>query len=119
MTLDEANELETKYICENKTYDRDFGYNLNYGGGNNTLTEETKLKISIAKSNPSIETLQKLSEAAKKRVGDKNGFYNKHHSEKTKSILREKAKNREHIKGYHLSEETKKNISKSHIGIKP
>ena len=39
---------------------------------------------------PKPETLEKY----KQRIGDKNGFYNKHHSEETMKHLKEKAKGR-------------------------
>lgn len=60
------------------------------------FTEEHKRKLSM--SNIGIkrndETKLKLSKKAKLRTHNKNPFYGKSHSDETKSILREKAKNR-------------------------
>ena len=44
--LEEANQLETELILKDKTYDRNYGYNLDFGGDNHLLLEETKQKIS-------------------------------------------------------------------------
>lgn len=41
------NYLEEKLIMEYKTTDRNFGYNLQYGGGTNYHSDETKQKMSI------------------------------------------------------------------------
>ena len=49
----------------------------------------TNLKWGTQKENCNTEHHHKtLSEKAKKRVGEKNSFYNKHHSEETKEKLR-------------------------------
>lgn len=40
------------------------------------------------------ELKKNLSECAKKRIGEKNGFFGKHHNDKTKKILSEKRKNK-------------------------
>lgn len=66
----------------------------------------------------SEETKRKLSEIKKgKYNGEKNPFYNKHHSEETKKILSEIKKGKESpMKGKHFSEETKKKLSEAHKG---
>lgn len=56
-------------------------------------SEESKKKIGLAHKNKIIseETKEKLSKALKgKMVGDKNPFYNKKHSQKTKAKIKEK-----------------------------
>jgi hypothetical protein len=62
------------------------------GDKNPACREEIKEKIrqkAIGRK-PKPETLEKY----KQRTGDKNGFYNKHHSEQTMKHLKEKAKGR-------------------------
>lgn len=52
LTLDEANELESKFILEHNTLAPN-GYNLTTGGLNNQKSEETKLKMSQARKGKS------------------------------------------------------------------
>lgn len=74
-----------------------FGYNLTIGGdGGNTFQYRTEQEMQ--------ETKKKISQATS---GEKNGFYGKQHSEKTKDILRKC-----NI-GKTLSEETKNKLSES------
>ena len=69
--------------------------------------EETKEKIRKANTNRefSDEHKQKLSIAAKNRIGEKNGMYNKYHSEESKKKMSEAKKN--------ISEETRKKMSEA------
>jgi hypothetical protein len=73
----------------------------------------------------SEEHSKKLSEKAKKQIGEKNGFYGKSHSEETRKKLSEKAKKQIGEKngfyGKSHSEETRKKLSekaKKQIGEK-
>ena len=102
------------------------GYNLKEGGGNGKPSEETKQKMSEAKSGekhpmygktPSDETKQKLSEAQKgKTLSDetkeklREANLGKIASEETKQKLSIARLGRTH------AEETKKKISDSHVG---
>ncbi len=54
------------------------------------------------------ETVEKISNAAKKRIGSLNSFYGKHHSEETKQKVRESKK--------HLSDESRKRMSEAQKG---
>ena len=106
---EDLDKWEMYYIGLHDTFCN--GYNNTIGGGGVRgyhHTEETKKKIS-ENHNPNIYTKEraekisfankgkkkslehrrKLSENAKKRVGAKNPFYGKHHSEETKSVLHE------------------------------
>ena len=74
LTLEQANELEIKYIQQYKTTDDNYGYNLQSGGKNYIMSEMPKKKIS--------EALKGID-----RAGEKNSMYGKHHSEDTKNKL--------------------------------
>ena len=91
----------------------DNGYNILSGGKNGYHhSEKSKCKISKANMNRifSAEHRKKLSESAKRRTGEKNPFFNKHHSVETKNILSQKNKGRK------LSMETRLKMSQSHKG---
>lgn len=77
LTQDEANHFEELLIEKLDTMNPKKGYNLKSGGENNLLSDSIK---------------QKISNAAKCRIGDKNSFFNKHHSEETKEKIRRKNK---------------------------
>lgn len=106
LTLEEANELEKELIKKYHTciYDEEcHGYNMTYGGDegrrNTVVSDETKLKMSIA------------------HTGEKNGFYGKHHSEETKELLSLQRKGNNtgednSFYGKQHSEETKNKLSK-------
>lgn len=112
---DVAKDLEIKLIAVWQTQNPKYGYNI-CAGGNGTSgwhpSEETKRKIGIAQSGKRGEansnyghkwtdemkerargrkvsegTRCKLSESAKKRIGKKNPFFGKHHSDKTKKLI--------------------------------
>lgn len=99
LTEGEAKDLEIRLIALFKTNcvkyrEPEFGYNMTDGGDGTAgrkHTKETKEKIRIA------ATGRKLSEDARLKFseikkGEKNSFYGKHHSEETKKILSNKAK---------------------------
>jgi group I intron endonuclease len=86
------NDYEDFYIKEYNSTDNRYGYNKQQGGRVGfTITEETRLKASLAQKGKkqSQETINKRKETRKNNTGFKH------------------------------SEETKKKISKSHQGIKP
>ena len=144
LTLEEANELEERLIRDNKTTDLKYGYNISNGGGNRTMSEETKKKLSILRlgcKNPmygkqrSEETRKKLSNALKgkkqskewiekrKMVGVKNPMYGKKrvHSKETIDKIRQAnmgEKNPNFGKHYNMSEEVKEKIRVSKLGDK-
>jgi hypothetical protein len=66
-TLEEAHELERRFISKLKTFDSDYGYNLTHGGDGCVATEETRRKLSESHQGPrkphSDETKAKLREA--------------------------------------------------------
>ncbi len=61
----------------------------------NKIIETNKKRKGIKRTNPmSDKTKKKLSDVAKLRTNNKNPFYGKHHSEKTKKLLRDGSLNR-------------------------
>lgn len=95
---EKLDELEKYYILKYDTYKN--GYNMTEGGSGSRgcfQTEESRQKISLFRKGRlspnkgkhlSIEQRAILSNYAKSRIGNKNPFYGKTHSEKTKSKIR-------------------------------
>ena len=79
-----------------------------------THSKQTKLKISQSNlgKRHNIETRLKLSLAGKSKIGYKNPFYNKNHTNESKAKMSEKATGRKH------SNETKEKLSKLGKGLK-
>lgn len=106
----ELNELEKYYVDLFQCFNSKYGLNLKDGGGNRAcLSIESRLKIS------------------KKVSGKKNGMFGVINTNEYKEKMSKKLKGRvifwgkkisEKLKGKPLSEENKKNLSKSHIGLK-
>ncbi len=71
---EKLDEKEVFYIRKFNTLDPNFGYNIRGGGSNGKLSNKTKKKMS------------------KKRKGEKNPMYGKHHSKETKQKISEKRK---------------------------
>lgn len=86
LTKNEANELE-KYEIENLSNKGNKLCNLTNGGDTFLMSDETKIKMRNSK------------------LGEKNSFYGKTHTEETKKLIKEKAI------GRFVSEETKKKLS--------
>lgn len=112
---EQMDQLEIELIAKYDTTNREFGYNLDSGGHlGHHLAEESKQKIRNARlgSKASEETRRKMSESHKINPvtfwknkslseehknhiglsvkGEKNGMFGKHHTEETKSKIREK-----------------------------
>lgn len=82
LTYDEANHLEFLLIQLFNTDSREYGYNIDKGGNSiGKHSKETKLKIKQNHADFS---------------GANHPMYGKHHSEKTKQKIREKALGRKH-----------------------
>lgn len=80
LTKEEADNLEIELIEKYNTLNPKYGYNIRKGGSHGKLSEESlrKMRETIGDS----------------RIKEKNQFYGKNHSEKTKQIMSEKAKQR-------------------------
>lgn len=121
-TRKELCEKEKFWIKKENAVEDPMFYNIASGGdGGDIITnfsEERKLEYRnkmrqscLGKNKGrthSDSVKRRLSECAKKRIGDKNPFFGKNHSEKTKSIL--SSKTRERLLGNKLSDETKNKI---------
>lgn len=109
LTKEEAEQNEIELIALYKSDNREFGYNIEHGGNSRGKhSEESKQKMrdnhkdTSGENHPlygkhhSDETKLLMSEIAKDRlsVKENNPFYNKHHTEETKKVLSEKAKER-------------------------
>lgn len=103
-------------ICSEETKKK-----IGIGNKNKIVSDETKEKLRKANKGKivSIETRKRISESQKGRIG---GFKGKHHSEKTKKILRDisiKNGNKPPSNlGKHHSMETRTKISVKQIGKK-
>lgn len=114
--LNDWREKEIYWIKEMKSYIDDGGYNLTHGGEGSLgrkLSEEAKLKISIANKNRIVsnETRLKLSNVSS---GEKNGMFNKLHSNYAKLKISIANKGKTRI----MSEQTKLKISNAQLGKK-
>lgn len=102
LTLEQANTIEKAVISAYRTTDRRFGYNLESGGKNHTMSEESKELLRQSKkgtqsgaNNPfygkrhTAETRKKLSESHKYIfLGENNPNYGKKHTAEAKERMR-------------------------------
>ena len=106
LTKKEAEQKEIELIAHYKSNDTRYGYNLTKGGATHeTVTEETKEKISQKLKN---RKLKPLSDEAKQKISEKNK------GRKVSTKTRQKIS--EHNKGRKLTEEWKQKISKANKG---
>ena len=75
--------MEQFYIALYNTNDPDKGYNLSIGGESWNVSEHTRQKMSIAHSGKNNGMYGAC------RSGEKAPFYGKHHTQKSKQLLRE------------------------------
>ena len=107
LTLKEANYWEEYYIKQYNSTNKQYGYNISFGGDNRKLSEETKKKISMANKGHLVseETRQKISNANKGKVSFRKG------TNLTESHRRNIS---EAKKGYNFSKEHLENLRSSH-----
>jgi group I intron endonuclease len=84
---DDMDRFEEEYIEKYNSVAN--GYNIRQGGNTAKWTEEMKKKIRGLKK--SAETCKRMSDSGKLRIGPKNNFFGKTHTEETKQVLRDKA----------------------------
>lgn len=119
--LDDCNEAEEFWINFFQSRNREFGYNIAFGGNNKNHSDETKMKLSKIKTGTklSFETKQKMSMS---RTGNKNGMFGKKHTPETieKMRLAKEGKyegEKNPFFGKTHTEEIRKLLSETHIGL--
>ena len=119
LTLEIANIIEEKLIKKYKSTDSMYGYNIEFGGKNSKLSEETKRKLSEARMGMKMsdETKLKISISTS---GENNPFYGRQHTEETRRKMRENhwdcsGKNH-YLYGKHIKDETKEKLRQANIG---
>lgn len=80
LTKDEAEQKEIELIAYYKSDNREFGYNIEHGGNSHGKHSE--------------ESKQKMRENHRDTSGENHPLYGKHHSNETKMIISQKAKER-------------------------
>lgn len=107
MTAEEASEEEIRLIKEFRSFEREYGFNLELGGltGNKHLSEETKQKIGDSHRGRYTEAQW---EATRNRRPTQY-----HHTEEAKRAIGDSHR------GKPLTDEHKKKLSESHKGIRP
>lgn len=88
LTKEEADNFEILLINKLSLRDKEYGYNLKEGGSYGSIPEETKQKIREANTGKfhSDETRKRMSNI---KIGNKNSFYGKHHSNTSKQKIKE------------------------------
>lgn len=126
LSKEEANNMEKVLIEQHKTQVPN-GYNLMSGGGSSTHSEETKIKMSLAKLGVKHDDKRRLkkSETNKGRVLSQetklkisNSLKGHAVSKETKLKLSEKNKGNTYAKGYKHSSEDKLKMTEIAIGRK-
>lgn len=116
LSKEEAEAKEIELISLYKSTNPEFGYNIDNGGNTTgSHSEETKKKISAANKGKKVseESRERMRKAQKgNNLGDKNPFYGKHHSEKTKKEHSDFMRGNKYNLGNHHTEEFKKMKSK-------
>lgn len=93
---------ETDFIKQHKSNDKNFGYNSTLGGeGLKGISEDTR---------------KKMSENAKLRVGEKNSFFGKQHTELAKQKISEANTGNQYWSGKRHTNEAKQKISEANMG---
>lgn len=72
LTQKEACELEIKLISENRTQEKEFGYNINEGGTAPSQTSETRAKLSKALMGNKNSAGRVVSEETRQKIREAN-----------------------------------------------
>lgn len=115
-TQEEADILETKYIEQYRSMEKDIGYNIKTGGSAGRHSEETKRKISATEmgKTASIETRERMSKSQK---GLKKPPHTQEWKDANSIFMKNRHANNVHpMMGKHHSEESKAKISAAQMG---
>jgi group I intron endonuclease len=97
-----AYNMESYYIAQYQSNDKILGYNSTTGGeGLKGITEETR---------------KKMSDNGKLKIGDKNGFFGKHHTILTKQKISQANTGNTSWLGKHHTDESINKISEANVG---
>jgi group I intron endonuclease len=114
-TMDEAKEIELKYLTDLSIRDKLYNLNFNNSGGDLLTNHPDKEKIREKIIHSFKETLSNMTveERSQKygKFGKKNGMYGKTHTKEVKEKISETHKGNTYCRGKKLSEETKKKMS--------
>ena len=116
-TMDEAKEIELKYLIDLSIRDKLYNLNFNNSGGDLLTNHPDKEKIRERIIHSFKETLSNMTveERSQKygKLGEKNGMYGKTHTVETRQKLSEMHKGNTYCRGKKASEETKKKMSEN------
>ena len=116
-TMDEAKEIELKYLTDLSIRDKLYNLNFNNSGGDLLTNHPDKEKIREKIIHSFKETLGNMTaeERSQKygKLGEKNGMYGKTHTEEVRKNISEIHKGNSYNIGKKASEETKKKMSEN------
>ena len=116
-TMDEAKEIELKYLTDLSIRDKLYNLNFNNSGGDLLTNHPDKEKIREKIVHSFNETLSNMTVEERRhkygRLGEKNGMYGKTHTEEVRKKNSELKKGNSYCIGKKASEETKKKMSEN------
>lgn len=116
-TMDEAKEIELKYLTDLSIRDKLYNLNFNNSGGDLLTNHPDKEKIREKIIHSFKETLGNMTAEERRqkygKLGEKNGMYGKTHTEEVRKNISQLKKGNTYFKGKKLSEETKQKLSES------
>ena len=116
-TMDEAKEIELKYLTDLSIRDKLYNLNFNNSGGDLLTNHPDKEKIREKIIHSFKETLSNMTAEERRqkygKLGEKNGMYGKTHTEEVRKKFSEIHKGNSYNIGKKASEETKKKMSEN------
>lgn len=115
LSLEDANKYEDMLIKILRSNNKNYGYNIKFGGNNGAMSEESKRRISQSKMGHIVtkEAREKISKNHADMSGEHNPRYGVKVSEETRAKI--KANNKSWMKkGIPRSDETKRKMRENH-----